>query len=67
MVTFLKIFFLCGPFLVFIEFVIILLLCFMFWFFGYESYGISAPQPGIKPTPLTLKDQVLTSGPPRES
>ena len=33
-------------------------------FFGYEAYGILAPQPGIEPAPLTLEDEVLTTGPP---
>ena len=34
------------------EFVVIL---FMFWFFGHEVCGISAPRPGIEPTPLEVK------------
>ena len=27
----------------------------MFWFFGLESCGILAPQPGIKPTPTAFE------------
>ena len=38
----------------------------MFWFFDSETYVIFAPQPGIKPSPSTLKGQVLTTGLPRE-
>ena len=41
-------------FKVFIEFVIILL-CFMFWYFGPKAYGILAPPPRIKPVPPALK------------
>ena len=38
----------------FIKLVTILLLMFMFWFFGEEARGIFAPQPGIEPaTPCT--------------
>ena len=29
-------------------------------FFGQEACGISAPQPGIEPTPLTLKGEAFT-------
>ena len=36
----------------------------MFWFFGHEACGISVPQPGIKPAPLTLGGEGLTTGPP---
>ena len=35
-------------FKVFIEFVTILLLLFMFWFFGHEACGILASQPKIE-------------------
>ena len=38
--------------------------CFMFWFFGCEACGISAPQPGMEPTPPALEVKVLTTGPP---
>ena len=37
--------------------------CFMFWFFGHEACGIWAPRPGIKPRPLQLEGEVLTTGP----
>ena len=50
-------------FKVFTVFVTILL-CFMFWFFGHMSYGILAPQPGIKPKPPALGGGVLSTGPP---
>ena len=36
-------------------------LCFMYWFFGQESCGTLASQPGIKPTPLVLEGKVLTT------
>ena len=36
----------------------------LFWFLGYEACGISAPQPGIKPTPSALEGEVLTPGLP---
>ena len=45
----------------FIEFVTILLLFFMFHFFGHEAQGILAPQPGIKPTPPAWEGEVLIS------
>ena len=45
-------------FKVFIEFVEIL-----FQFFSPEAYGILASQPGIKPVPPALEDEVLTTGP----
>ena len=35
-----------------------------FWYFGYQACGILAPQPGIRPTPPALEDEVLTTGPP---
>ena len=55
-------------FKVFIEFVtVLLLLIFMFWFFGREAYGILAPQPGVEPAPLALEGKVLTTGPPGKS
>ena len=44
---------------VFIEFVTILLLS---DFFGHEACGILAPQPGIKPIPPEMEDEVLTTG-----
>ena len=39
----------------------------MFWIFGREAYGISAPQPGIEPAPPALEGEVLTIGPPGKS
>ena len=50
----------CAIFKVFIEFVTIL---FLFWFFVWESCGILAPLPGVKPTPHALESKVLTTGP----
>ena len=59
---------------VFIEFVMILLLGGFFFFFfafvlcfGREACGILALQSGVKPTPPTLEDEVLTTGPPGKS
>ena len=46
-------------FKIFVEFVTIL---FRFWFFYFEVCGISAPQPGIKPTAPALEGKVLTTG-----
>ena len=40
----------------------------MFWgFIGLKAFGILAFQPGIEPTPLALKGEVLTTGPPGKS
>ena len=50
-------------FKVFIEFVTILLLFYVFWFFGPEECGILALQPGIEPAPPELEGEVLTTGP----
>ena len=36
----------------------------MFWFFGPEARGISAPQPGTELVSLALEGEVLTIGPP---
>ena len=60
--TFLKtLFFQCGPFsAVFIEFVKVLLLFYVFWFFGYEAYEILAARAGIEPTPSALEDHWTT-------
>ena len=53
---------------VFIEFVTILLLLYVFfWFVGHEACGILAPQPGIEPGPLALEGEVLTTEPPGKS
>ena len=32
----------------------------MFWFFGHETCGILAPQPGIEPIPFALEGEILT-------
>ena len=50
-------------FKVFIEFVTILLLSYMFWFFGLKACGILAPWPGVEPASPALEDEVLTTGP----
>ena len=57
----------CGPFLKSYECVTILLLLSMFCVFGNEACGISAPWPGIKPSPSALEGEVLTSRPPGKS
>ena len=46
---------------VFIEFVTILLLFYVFFFFGHSVCGILA---GIEPAPTALKGKVLTTIPP---
>ena len=58
-------FFSCPVFMdfffeVFIEFVTILFLFFMFWFFGHKECGFSAPQKRTEPAPPTLGGEVLT-------
>ena len=64
---FLKIFFWCGTsFLkVFIEFVMIMLLFYVF--FCPEACGVLASQPGIEPASLELESKVPTTGPPRKT
>ena len=54
-------------FKVFIEFVTILFLFFMFWFFGCEARRILAPGPGIEPAPPALEGKVLIVGLPGKS
>ena len=59
-------FFSCPVFMdfffeVFIEFVTILFLFFMFWFFGHKACGFSAPQQGIELAPPALEGKVLTT------
>ena len=51
----------------FIEYVKILILLFMFWFFRHEACGILTPQPGIEPAPSALEGKVLTPGLPGKS
>ena len=36
--------------------------CFMFWFLVCGACGLLSPQPGIKPAPLALEGEVLTTG-----
>ena len=36
----------------------------LFLYIGQEACGILAPQPGIKPAPPALEDEVVTTGPP---
>ena len=51
-----------------IEFITILPLLFMFWFFfGQEACAILASQPEIVPPPSSLEGEVLTAGPPGKS
>ena len=54
-------------FKVFIEFVTILLLFYVLFFFGPEACGILAPRPGIEPTPSALEGEVLTTTRPGKS
>ena len=53
----------CGPFLKFLLNLLKYCCYFMFWFIGHEPCEISASPPGIKPTPLALEGEVLTTGP----
>ena len=53
----LSLFLMWTIFKVFIEFVTILLLLFMFWFFGHKACEILVSQSGIKPTPLALEGE----------
>jgi len=57
--------FLCIIFKAFTEFVTILLLLFMLWFFGHEARGILVPWSGIKCTHSTL-EEVSIIEPPRK-
>ena len=50
-----------------IEFITILLLFYVFGFFGHEACGVLAPWPGIKPTTPALEGEVLTTWPPGRS
>ena len=52
---------------VFLELVTILLLLFMFWLFGPEECGISAPWPGIESAAPVLESYVLSTGPSGKS
>ena len=44
-----------------------LLLFFMFWFFGHKACGMLSPQPGIELAPPALEGKVLTTGPRGQS
>ena len=54
-------------FRIFNEFVTILLLFYIFWFFGQEACGILVSWPGIKPTSCALEGEVLTTRPTGKS
>ena len=41
--------------------------CYVFCFFDHKAYGILVPQPRIKPAPLALEGEVLTTEPPERS
>ena len=57
----------CGPFLSSLLTLLQYCFCFMFWFFGHETCGISAPWPEMEPTPPALEGGVLTTGQPGKS
>ena len=59
-----EIFFWCGSFLKSLLNLLQYCFCFMFHFFGLETCGILAPQPGIKPIPPALEGEVLSPGLP---
>ena len=54
-----KRFFWCGPFLKSLLNLLQYCFCFTFHFFGHEACGISAPRPGIEPTPPELEGEVF--------
>ena len=54
-------------FKVFIDFVTLLLLLFMLWFFDCKLCGILAPQPGVEPARPVLECEVSATGQPRKS
>ena len=49
---------------VLVEFVIVLLLYYVLFFFGHEAYEILASWPGVEPATSALRDEILTTGPP---
>ena len=49
----------------FSEFVTVMLFLFN-GFFGLETHGILALEPGIEPAPLSLKGEILATEPPRK-
>lgn len=44
---------------IFTDFVTVLLLLLMFWFFGHKTCGIIAPYLEIEPPPPALEDEVF--------
>ena len=54
-------------FKLFVEFVMILFLFYVLFFFGPEACGILASQAVIKRTPPALEGEVSTAGPPEKS
>ena len=54
-------------FKIFNEFVTILFLFYILFFYEREACGILAPWPGIEPAPRALEVEVLTTGPPGKS
>jgi len=54
-------------FKVFVECVTTLLLFSVLVFWPHKACGVFTPQPGIKPTPLALEGEVLTTGQPWKS
>lgn len=54
-------------FKVFNEFVTVLFLFYVLFFYEHEACGILAPWPGIKPAPPALEIEVLITGPPGKS
>ena len=54
-------------FKVFIEFITILLLFFMFWFFGHKACRILVSHSEMEPAPPALEGKVLPTGQPEKS
>ena len=52
---------------VFIKFTTTWFQFYAFLFWGHDTYGISASQPGIEPTLSALEGEVLTTGSPGKS
>ena len=59
--------FFSGPFVKSLLSLLQYCFCFMFWFLGHEVCGNLTPWPGIKPTPLALEGEALTTGLPVKS
>ena len=60
-------YFLLGPFLKSLLSLSQYYFCFTLGYLGHKAYRILAPWPGIKPSPLALEGEVLTTGPPGKS